>query len=73
MAKVIETTKTTHPVFYDLEQYKLFCRDYGYRFDEADLYSQKSYIYRQYLKLKTGKEFRNQWEIDYVKWKESIK
>lgn len=57
-------------VFEDLDAYRIFCRDYGYRFDERDLYNNKSYIYRQFQKLITGKPVKNQWEIDAERFKE---
>jgi hypothetical protein len=72
MAK--NTTKNTASrvaqIFDDLDIYRNFCRDYGYRFDEADLYNQRSYIFRQFQKFAAGKSVKNQWEIDYAKWKE---
>ena len=71
MAK--NTTKTTNHVnqiFNDLDIYRNFCREYGYRFDEADLYNQKSYVFRQFQKFITGKPVKNQWELDLVKFKE---
>jgi hypothetical protein len=57
-------------IFIDLDKYRDFCRDHGYRFDEADLYSQRSYVYRQYQKFASGKAVKNQWEVDYTRWKE---
>jgi hypothetical protein len=51
-------------IFDDLESYLNFCRDHGYKFDEADLYSNRSYIYRQYTKFIQGKPVKNMWEID---------
>jgi hypothetical protein len=57
-------------IFIDLDKYRDFCRDYGYRFDEADLYSQRSYVYRQFQKFITGKYVKNQWEVDLVKFKD---
>ncbi len=72
MAK--NTTKNTASrvaqIFDDLDIYRNFCRDYGYRFDEADLYNQRSYVFRQFQKFAAGKSVKNQWEIDYAKWKE---
>ncbi len=71
MAK--NTTKTNNHVnqiFNDLDNYRNFCRDYGYRFNEAYLYNQKSYIFRQFQKFVTGKPVKNQWELDLVKFKE---
>ena len=50
-----------HQIFDDLEKYKEFCVDYGYKYDEADLYNQRSYVYRQYTKFATGKQAKNQW------------
>ena len=57
-------------IFIDLAKYRDFCRDYGYRFDEADLYSQRSYVYRQFQKFTSGKPVKNQWEVDIVKFRE---
>lgn len=71
MAK--NTTKTSNHVnqiFNDLDIYRNFCREYGYKFNEADLYNQKSYIFRQFQKFITGKPVKNQWELDLVKFKE---
>jgi hypothetical protein len=51
-------------IFNDLENFKNFCRDYGYKFDEVDLYSNRSYVYRQYTKFVAGKEVKDMWEID---------
>lgn len=55
---------TNHQIFDDLDNYLNFCREYGYKFDEADLYSQRSYAYRQFQKFVSGKPARNQWEAD---------
>ena len=57
-------------IFDDLDNYRNFCREHGYRFDEADLYSQRSYVYRQYQKFTSGKSVKNQWEVDIVKFRE---
>ena len=51
-------------IFDDLESYLNFCRDYGYKFDESDLYSNRSYIYRQYTKFLQGKQVKDMWEIN---------
>lgn len=51
-------------IFDDLDSYRNFCRDYGYRFDEADLYNNRSYVYRQFNKFLAGKPVKDQWEID---------
>jgi hypothetical protein len=57
----IKPNPRTQTVFDDLDKYRNFCREYGYRFDEADLYSNRSYVWRQYGKLLTGKEVKDQW------------
>lgn len=64
------TTSRVNQIFNDLDKYRNFCRDYGYRFDEADLYSQRSYVFRQFQKFVSGKSVKNQWEIDLNKFKE---
>lgn len=51
-------------IFDDLDSYRNFCRDFGYRFDESDLYNNRSYVYRQYTKYLQGKPVKNMWEID---------
>jgi len=53
----------TQRVFDDLDKYRNFCKEYGYRFDEADLYTNRSYVWRQYGKLLAGKEVKDNWEI----------
>lgn len=60
MAKVNQRTKK---VFEDLDLFREFCREYGYRYDEADLYSNRSYVWRQYTKFTTGKEVKDQWAL----------
>jgi len=51
-------------IFDDLESYLNFCRDFGYKFNEGDLYNFKSYAYQQYSKFSQGKRAKNMWEID---------
>jgi hypothetical protein len=69
MAK-LDNKSIVNQIFEDLENYRIFCRDYGYRYDERDLYNNKSYIYRQYQKTVASKPAKNQWEIDAEKFKE---
>jgi hypothetical protein len=60
-------TNKTNPrvtqIFNDLDKYRNFCRDFGYRFDEADLYANRSYVWRQYTKSLAGKEVKDQWAV----------
>jgi hypothetical protein len=57
-------------VFEDLDRYRNFCREFGYRFNEADLYNTRSGNYKQFQRMLAGQRPRNQWEIDYAKYKE---
>jgi hypothetical protein len=58
----------THKVHEDLEKFLDFCRDYGYRFNQADLYNFKSYAWQQYSKFTNGKNAKNMWEEDAKKF-----
>ena len=61
------TIKPNHrvtQVFDDLEQYLRFCQDYGYRYDEKDLYNWKSYAYQQFNKFAQGKHAKDMWQQD---------
>ena len=48
----------------DLDSFREFCQDYGYRFNEADLYNFKAYAWQQYNKFVQGKNAKNMWEED---------
>ena len=48
----------------DLEKLLAFCQDYGYRYNEADLYNFKSYAWQQYNKYSQGKNAKNMWDED---------
>lgn len=51
-------------IFDDLEKFLEFCRDYGYRYNEKDLYNWKSYAWQQYNKFLNGKTVKNMWDQD---------
>lgn len=51
-------------IFDDLEKYLDFCQSHGYKFDEGDLYSNKSFAYRQFTKYLSGKPAKDMWELD---------
>jgi hypothetical protein len=51
-------------IFDDLEQFLTFCQDFGYRFNEADLYNWRSYAYQQFNKHLQGKFAKDMWSID---------
>lgn len=48
----------------DLSKFLEFCRDYGYRYNENDLYNFKSYAWQQYNKFIQGKNAKNMWVED---------
>jgi hypothetical protein len=51
-------------IFNDLDKYREFCVDYGYKFDESTLYDMRSYVFRQFNKYMTGKPAKNSWDED---------
>jgi hypothetical protein len=48
----------------DLDLFREFCVNYGYRYNEADLYNFKAYAWQQYNKFTQGKNAKNMWEED---------
>jgi hypothetical protein len=48
----------------DLNKFLDFCVEYGYRFNEGDLYNFKSYAWQQYNKFIQGKNAKNMWFED---------
>lgn len=51
-------------IFDELDKLREFCQDFGYRFNEADLYNFKSYAWQQYNKFTQGKNAKNMWTED---------
>lgn len=51
-------------IFEDLEQYLSFCVEYGYLFNESNLYDMRVYSWRQFQKFLGGKEPKDQWSED---------
>jgi len=51
-------------IFEDLEKFKEFCVDFGYKYDESHLYDMRSYVYRQHQKQLTGKWPKDSWAED---------
>ena len=58
-------------IFEDLEQFLRFCQDFGYRYNEADLYNWKSYAYQQFNKHLQGKFAKDMWVQDSRRTRES--
>lgn len=57
-------TAQVKKIFEDLESFLEFCREYGYRFNQADLYNFKSYAWQHYTKFINGKNAKNMWDED---------
>jgi hypothetical protein len=69
MAKpVIKPNVKTTQILDDLEKFLDFCRSYGYRYNETDLYNFKSYAYQQYHKFTQGKNVKDMWLEDSAKF-----
>ena len=51
-------------IFEDLEQFLRFCQDFGYRYNESDLYNWKAYAWQQYNKHQQGKPAKDMWLQD---------
>ena len=65
MAKItIKSNPRVIEIQDDLEKLLEFCQDYGYRYNEADLYNFKSYAWQQYSKYSQGKNAKNMWDED---------
>ena len=65
MAKpIIKHNPRVAEIFDHLDQFLEFCQDYGYRYNEADLYNFKSYAWQQYSKYSQGKSAKNMWSED---------
>lgn len=65
MAKIaIKPNPRVREIFEDLDRLREFCADFGYKFNEADLYNFKSYAWQQYSKFAQGKNTKNMWDED---------
>jgi hypothetical protein len=65
MAKpIIKHNPRTEQTLDDLDQYREFCVDYGYKFNEADLYNFRSYAFQQFNKHSQGKTAKDMWIVD---------
>lgn len=51
-------------VFDDLDLYRTFCVEQGRRFNESDLYNERSRIYQEFVSAQAGKTVRNHWLED---------
>lgn len=60
----IQSNPRVQQLFEDLEKYLDFCKDYGYKYDEATLYDMRSFAFRQFQKFVAGKSAKDQWLED---------
>lgn len=62
-----QSNPRVNQIFDDLEKFREFCVDYGYRYDESFLYNMRNYAYQQYSKFASRKNFKDQWQVDQVR------
>ena len=62
-----EKKQSTDQIFDDLDAYLNFCRTYGYKFREPDLYNMRIYPYQQFQKKLNGKNFKDQLGVDLAR------
>lgn len=63
MAKqLFQPNQRVAQIFEDLENYLEFCKDFGYRYDEATLYDMRDYAFRQSTKQLQGKQAKDCWQ-----------
>jgi hypothetical protein len=60
LTKYLRLKPEVKTIFEDLEVYHQFCKDYGYPYDERDLYKERG-AYAEYLKMVRGREPWDQW------------
>ena len=59
-----QSNPRVNQIFDDLERYRDCCIEFGYKFDESNLYNMHNYAYQQYSKFTARKNFKNQWQED---------
>lgn len=65
MAKqIVQANPKSQSALEELDTLLAFCQDFGYRYNEADLYNFKSYAWQQYTKFTQGKNARDMWAED---------
>jgi hypothetical protein len=62
--QLFQSNPRTNQIHEDLEKFLNFCCEYGYKFNEHDLYNFKSYAWQQYNKYSQGKNAKNMWVED---------
>ena len=62
--QIYEPSPRSLAVQEDLSKFLEFCKDYGYKFNESDVYNFKSYAWQQFNKFVQGKNVKNMWVED---------
>lgn len=62
-----QSNPRVNQIFDDLDKFREFCVDYGYRFDESALYNMRNYAYQQFSKFLSGKNCKDMWAEDIRK------
>ena len=61
LKKYLRIKPEVHQIFNDLGEYRLFCRDHGYPFNEADLYKERSPWGDMRRAKSSGRPARDNW------------
>jgi hypothetical protein len=61
LQKYLKMKPEVRDIFEDLESFKKFCVDYGYVYDERNLYNERAPAYAEYIKYSKGREPWDQW------------
>ena len=59
--KYLQMKPEVSQIYEDLESLRTFCVNYGYIFDERDLYNERSVTYQDFMRKRDGKYVRNRW------------
>jgi hypothetical protein len=57
-------TREITKVFDDLDDYLRFCKEFGWAYDEADLYRADAPVYAEYTRFKAGTRIPKNWMRD---------
>ena len=64
MAKVKYNKEAYDKVWADLDDFKRFCKEFGWAYDEADLYRADAPAYAEYSRFKNGVRIPKNWMRD---------
>jgi hypothetical protein len=71
-ANLTKVFSTDNGLFKGLEDYLEFCKSHGYKYNEADINHMRSYAFQQYTKYVQGKNAKNMWEEDAIRFNLNI-